>query len=290
MKWIALVLAFLTAACGQAVEQGPAKPALWKIADKDTTIYLFGTVHLLPQGFDWETPTITAALNASRELIVEVVLDGPPEQAAEVMQSLATDDPRYPIAERVLPDRQDALAAAIARSGAPREAFDRLETWAVALTIASLQMNNLSAKGEYGIESLLKRRFRDADKPVTGLETLAQQLGYFDALPYPAQAKFLNTVLEENGDTATEFNAMLAMWRAGDVDKIAASFDQEMKAVPEVRDALLDQRNARWTMLIAQRMAKPGTVFLAVGAGHLAGSGSVQELLAAEGFKAERLQ
>ena len=28
-------------------------PALWKVADKDTTIYLFGTVHALPKDVPW---------------------------------------------------------------------------------------------------------------------------------------------------------------------------------------------------------------------------------------------
>ncbi len=292
MRLFALALAFVLAACGQqAATQGPAKPALWKIADADTTIYLFGTVHLLPQGYDWETPKITAALDASRELILEAVLDGQsPEQIAEAIQDLAMDSDVPPVAERVVPAQRGALDTAIGKSGMPREAFDAMENWAVALMLASARLNDLPAKSDYGIEPILTRRFREANKPVSGFETLAQQFGYFDTLPAQAQAKFLESVLAETEDPRAEFDAMVASWRAGDLDKIALSFDDEKKLSPELKDALLTQRNMRWTTLIGQRMDKPGTVFVAVGAGHLAGSESVIGMLAAKGFKAERLQ
>jgi uncharacterized protein len=291
VRLAAFLSALLLAACSQPAPTGPAKPALWKIADADTTIYLFGTIHILPQGYDWETPKITAALNASQGLILEAVLDGQsPEAIAGALQGLAMDTPVPPIEERVLPQNRSALDAAIAKSGMPRMAFDRMESWAVALMLASAQLKELPASSDYGVEPLLTRRFREADKPVEGFETLGQQFGYFDGLPPEAQAKFLQSVLEDGADPRIEYNAMIAAWRDGDLAKIALSFDDEAKLSPELKDALLTQRNARWTAIIAQRMVKPGTVFVAVGAGHLAGDESVIAMLAAKGLKAERLQ
>jgi uncharacterized protein len=292
LRWVALGLVLLLSACSQtAADQGPAKPALWKIADADTTVYLFGTIHLLPQGYDWETPKITAALKASHGLILEAVLDGQsPEQIAGAIQGLAMDSEVPPIADRVMPAQRGALDAAIAKSGMPRLAFDHMESWAVALMLASAQLRDLPASPDYGVEPLLTRRFREANKPVEGFETIGQQFGYFDSLPPEAQAKFLTSVLEDGADPRIEYNAMITAWRAGDLAKIALSFDDEAKLSPELKDALLTQRNARWTMLLQQRMAKPGTVFVAVGAGHLAGDESVIAMLAAKGLKAERLQ
>lgn len=291
MKVLTVLCALALAACGQPAPTGPAKPALWKIADADTTIYLFGTIHILPQGYDWETPKITAALNASQGLILEAVLDGQsPEQVAGALQGLAMDTPVPSIEDRVMPQQRAALDKAIAKSGMPRMAFDRMESWAVALMLASAQLKELPASSDHGIEPLLSRRFREAEKPVEGFETLAQQFGYFDGLPPAAQARFLQSVLEDGADPREEYNAMIAAWRAGDLEKIALSFDDEAKLSPELKDALLTQRNMRWTSIIAQRMAKPGTVFVAVGAGHLAGDESVIAMLAAKGLKAERLQ
>jgi uncharacterized protein len=295
MRWLALAGALLLAACGQPAMAPSASakpaPALWKIADKDTTIYLFGTIHLLPKGYDWETPKITAALNGSQSLILEAALDGlPPEAVGAAMHDLATDTPVPPIADRVMTPQRPALDRAIAKAGIQRTELDRMESWAVALMFASAQLEELPARSDYGIESLLSKRFNKAGKPVEGFETIGQQFSYFDTLPPAAQQKFLSSVLEDQGDPRTEYDAMIGAWRAGDLQKIALSFDDEAKLSPELKDALLTQRNMRWTTLIAQRMAKPGSVFVAVGAGHLAGDESVIGMLAAMGFKAERLQ
>jgi uncharacterized protein YbaP (TraB family) len=49
------------------------------------------------------------------------------------------------------------------------------------------------------------------------------------------------------------------------------------------------QRNARWASWIANRLKTPGTVFVAVGAGHLSGPDSVQSQLASLGVKSARV-
>lgn len=290
MRALALALALFLAACGQAPDPGPPRPALWKIADKDTTLYLFGTIHILPQGYDWETPKIDAALGASQELILEAVLEGRDEEVGTVMRNLASDSPGPPLSERVAAKDRGALDAAIARADVPRGALDGLESWAVALILASAQIRDLPAKSDYGIEPLLTRKFRAAGKRVEGFETLEQQFGYFDALPAAAQARFLQSVIEDKADPRAEYEAMISSWRAGDLGRIALSFDDEAKLTPELKEALLIERNRRWTAQIVQRMAAPGTVFVAVGAGHLAGNDSVIAMLAAKGLKAERLQ
>ena len=83
---------------------------------------------------------------------------------------------------------------------------------------------------------------------------------------------------------------MVAAWWAGDVQKIAVTFDNEMRLSPELSDALLTRRNARWAAWVRARMAQPGTVFMAVGAGHLAGRDAVQAMLGAKGLKVVRVQ
>jgi hypothetical protein len=105
-----------------------------------------------------------------------------------------------------------------------------------------------------------------------------------------AQRELLVSVLDDPAEAKAQFQAMLATWSRGDVAGIAKTFDTDMKKTPELRDALLKRRNARWAQWLDDRMDRPGTVLVAVGAGHLAGSDSVQEMLRARGFKAKRLQ
>ncbi|MBA3897559.1 MAG: TraB/GumN family protein [Sphingomonadaceae bacterium] len=295
MKRIALaaVAALALISChstGTEAAARVAKPALWKVSDADTTIYLFGTIHLLPKALDWQSPKILAAERASQALVLETVLDKDPKKTGAIMMGLGVSPGLPPLLDRVPADKRTALQRVVTRSGVPLTLLDTLETWAAALTLSSSALHDLPVSPEYGAENVLTRGFTAAGKPVSGLETPAQQLGYFDTLPEAAQRAFLVSVAEDDTDARKEFDAMIAAWTAGDTKKIALTFDDELKLSPELTQALLHRRNANWTAWIAERMKRPGTVFVAVGAGHLAGAGSVEELVAAKGFKVSRLQ
>ena len=80
------------------------------------------------------------------------------------------------------------------------------------------------------------------------------------------------------------------MARGADADGLAADINKAMRDIPEVGKLLLTDRNARWAQQIDERMDRPGTTFVAVGAGHLAGAESVQRMLEARGMKVTRLQ
>ena len=136
----------------------------------------------------------------------------------------------------------------------------------------------------------LTNAFEKMGKPVGGLETAEQQLGYFDALPETAQRKFLTSIADDTAHAVEEFAKMIAAWRAGDVRKIAVTFDDEMTLSPELAEALLHRRNKNWAGWIDARMKQPGVVFVAVGAGHLAGKGSVEQLVAQRGYEVVRVQ
>ena len=54
-----------------------ARPALWVVKGADTTIYLFGTVHLLPNDTAWHYPALDKAMADSQTLYIEVADDNP---------------------------------------------------------------------------------------------------------------------------------------------------------------------------------------------------------------------
>jgi uncharacterized protein len=271
-------------------EAKPIRPAMWKVADADTTIYLFGTIHLLPKDMAWQTPRMIEAMRASQGLVLETVMDKDPQKTGAIMSQLGMSPNLPPLLDRVPPSKRDALKRVVDRSGVPLTVLDRFETWAAALTLASSGMKDLPVSPEYGAEAVLSRRFTGESKTVTGLETPAQQLGYFDGLPENAQRRFLESIADDDSNAQEEFDAMIKSWGAGDVKKIALTFDDELKLSPELTDVLLRKRNANWTQWIVGRMEQPGTIFVAVGAGHLAGADSVNAMLAKRGFKVHRLQ
>ncbi len=285
--------ALASAACSdgkaKAPPAPPAKPALWKVVDADTTIYLFGTIHLLPEGTRWIGPAINTALSRSQQLVIETILDDPAKLGA-TMAKLGTSPGLPPILSRVPLSKRAALQAAIAKSSIATTTLDKMESWAAALALSSASLAAADLSHAEGVEAQLTAAFKRAGKPIGALETPEQQLGYFDSLPEAAQRKFLVGVVEDSTDVKRQFAAMIAAWRKGDVRKIAVTFDDEMRLTPELAEILLRRRNAIWANWVGTRMAKPGTVFVAVGAGHLAGKGSVDALVARNGYKVVRVQ
>lgn len=269
-----------------------ARPALWEVTDADTTIYLFGTIHLLPAQYQWRTPKFDQAVEGSQQLIVEVIVDleHPETLASSFAQMALSPTPLPPILDRVSPAKRPALQAALAKIGANPVQLGRVKTWAVAFQLLGLQFAQIGLVGKAGPETVLRKQFTAEHKQVGQLETIGQQLGFLDTLPESAQRALLEGTLEDPQAMETEFGGMLKAWSKGDVKGIARTFDQDLSASPELQQNLIRKRNANWSQWIEQRMAQPGKIMVAVGAGHLAGTDSVIARLQKDGFRVRRLQ
>jgi uncharacterized protein YbaP (TraB family) len=114
------------------------------------------------------------------------------------------------------------------------------------------------------------------------------QLGIFDTLPEADQIAFLVETAKMIDDTNTMMDKMVNMWGSADTESLAQLMNEGMTS-RTLYDALLTKRNANWAKWISAQMKKPGVTFMAVGAGHLAGTTSVQTLLPAYGLTATRV-
>jgi len=268
-----------------------AHPALWAVSDADTTIYLFGTIHLLPSDYKWRTPKFDQAVAGSQQLVVETIVDeNNPQQMMAALASLAFSPGLPPLVDRVPPAKRPALEAAMKKSGLPVQAFDKMETWAAAFMLLGNQFREMGLKNGEGVETVLRNAFKNQGKSIGELESNKEQLSFFDKLPEQAQRALLEGAIEDNKAMNSDFSQMLSAWARGDVDAIAKSFNRDLSSSPELRQALLERRNANWSHWVEQRMASPGAVMVAVGAGHLAGNGSLVDLLKRQGYKVRRLQ
>lgn len=288
----ALGLAGLVLGSAASARTAQAHPALWEVSDADTTIYLFGTIHLLPANYQWRTAAFDRALDASQQLVVETIVDDKnPGKLMAAMASIGFDDKLPPLAQRISPEKRPALAKAIAASGVPAAAFDRMKTWTAAFLLLGQQFKKIGLKGPDGVEAVLRNKFTSEGKPVGELESNVEQLGFFNMLPEAAQRALLEgAVDEQKGAMDSQFNAMLKAWGDGNVAAVAKTFDQDMAGSPDLKRILIEQRNANWSRWIEKRMGQPGAIVIAVGAGHLAGSHSVLAMLKRDGYRVRRLQ
>ena len=260
-------------------------PALWRLADEDTTIYLFGTVHVLPSGTQWFDSRIEHALDTADELVFEIDV-GQTAAMQQVVAQMAALEGEQTLRDLMQAEDRTQYEAALERFGLPVATFDRYEPWMAAMTLSVLPLMSAGYSAELGVERALDTRATDKTRGT--LETVEEQIGLFDTLPMDVQLTYLDETVEAIPETAASVSEMVARWREGDAVSLAALMNDELDD-PELYRRLLTDRNAHWAEWIDERMDAPGTVFVAVGAGHLAGADSVQELLEARGFEVVRI-
>lgn len=270
------------------VETVDVDPALWMVKDKDTTIYLFGTIHILKPGLGWFDEAVKVAFDRSDELVIEMV-EPSAAQSQAIFAKYGIDSSGKALTAKMSEDERTAYTALINKLGLPVSNFEPLDPWAVAVT---LQLVSLQASGfdpNSGVDGQLESAAIAAKKPVSGVETFESQLALFDNLPQASQLKFLAESVSGFDDMATGMGQLVDSWSKPDPDALAKLMNDGMSD-PILYKRLLSDRNANWAKWIDARMKKPGIVFMAVGAGHLAGKDSVQALLKRYKRKAVRVK
>ncbi|QJQ32942.1 TraB/GumN family protein [Sphingomonas lacunae] len=266
-----------------------ADPALWVVRDADTTIYLFGTVHALRPGLSWFDEAVADAFNASSEVIFEIPQDDDPAAMQSLIGSLGTAQDGRTLSSRLGEQERAVYSRAMEGLGLPPAAFEQLEPWVPGVLLSVLPLMQRGYDPAQGAERILFAAATAAGKRVGALETPREQLGFFDALPEKAQIKLLVEAAELAVSQEDKTATMINLWATGNADDLGRMINAEMEDDAELRDALLTRRNANWTQWIRTRMDQPGTVFIAVGAGHLAGNDSVQSMLTSGGITVTRL-
>lgn len=263
-------------------------PALWKVADGDTTIYLFGTIHLLPQGLDWFKGPLADAFAAADELVTEIPeIDEATSQAVLMKHAILPNG--QSLRAGMSAKERASFERTLAEFGLPADAFDRFRPWYAAVVLTTLPLQRKGYSLASGVEADLTRRAKDLGRPRTGLETLDYQLGLFAAFPPKVQRKYLFDVIGALPDLEKDVALLVEAWRIGNAARLAELMNAEQDD-PVMVLALLTNRNKAWARWIEARLTRPGTVFMAVGAGHLGGKGSVQDQLLRLGIRVERVQ
>lgn len=263
-------------------------PALWVVKDADSTIYLFGTIHVLRPETRWESTAVTAAFNSASDIWFEI--SNPDDVAALVplIQKYGVS-PATPLSSLLTPTELNELNAAAQTIGASAAQLDGFRPWYAGLTLSLAPLTKAGYDPNSGVELTLKTRAEAAGKPIHGFETLDKQVLLLANLPQDIQLEFLRSTLKDFDDAGTELDALVDAWTAGDVAALDRVTNDEMKAdAPDIYKALLTDRNTGFADQIQTLLAGSGTAFVAIGAAHLAGDDSVRSMLAARGVDVER--
>ncbi|WP_051504074.1 TraB/GumN family protein [Sphingomonas jaspsi] len=283
------LLATPACAADKAAARPDLDPAVWVVKDKDTTIYLFGTVHALDGKKDWFNDEVKASFDKSDELVTEIIMPEKPEELQPLVMKYGIDLSGKTLPSKLSPQGQKNLSAAIAQSGLPATAFDYMKPFLASITLTTLQFQKMGMGPENGAEKVLTTAAKAANKKTSALETADYQLGLFGALPEAEQVRMLEKGLEESAEVPAKVGKLVDAWGKADTETVGRIMEADDADSELLHKVLITDRNANWATWISKRLDQPGTVFVAVGAGHLAGKDSVQSLLKAKGIASARV-
>jgi len=285
------VMAQPAPAAAAAATTQKATPAMWVVKDSDTTIYLFGTFHLMAPGIDWNHGKVKTAFESADTLRLEIAnMEAEAPIIANLMASKGQLPPGKTIFDGLTEAQKSALGTIIAQSGFPPQAIQQMQPWMGSLILAMGLYQKLGLDPNQGVDKTLDGLARAANKPVEGFETGAEQIGFFANLTDQQQKAMLVSTIEDWDQATTMLNDMIDAWKTGNADKLGELMTTSLRTQPELAKLILTDRNERWAEWVSARMAKPGTVFVAVGAGHLSGPDSVQAFLKQKGIASSRVE
>jgi uncharacterized protein YbaP (TraB family) len=264
-----------------------AGPALWVVRDADSTLYLFGTVHVLRPTTAWGSARVDAAFDSADQVWFEI--SNPDDQAA-IMPLIQQHglSPDRPLSSLLTAEEMTLLNTIAASAGMPAGQIDIFRPWLAGLALSVAPLMKAGYDPRSGVELVLKARAEAAGKPIQAFETIDKQVGILAGMSEADQLASLRLLMESWGDATAELDGIVAAWASGDVKALEALAVDEMQVeTPALYEALLVRRNTDWANQIQTLLEGSGTVFIAVGAAHLAGDDSVQEILGDRGVTVE---
>ena len=287
-----LAFALVVSAACASLQRAPARasdgPALWVVRDADSTIYLFGTVHVMKPAAQWRTPRIAAALAASDELVLEIVEVDQPDALMPAIQRYGLDL-KTRLSSKLTPAENARLAAAARSMNLDPAGFEPMRPWLAGLQLVVGALTRAGYDPSAGVDRLLKAEALAAGKRVTALETVEQQLGFFGSLPPEVELTLLRESLDDFDQAAGVFDPLAEGWLRGDLRTLERYMVRDWKDdAPVLYRVLLVQRNETWARQIEEKLKGSGTSFVAVGAGHLVGPDSLQAQLRRRGIESAR--
>lgn len=280
-----LIAAAVALAAMLAAGAVQAKPPVWVVHGKDTTIVLFGSVHVLPAGLDWTPPALTDALAKADELWFEIpITPAAEEQAAALTQAKGPFPPNDALSNHLTPAQSARLRRVAERLSLSTLALDRMRPWLAEVTISLAMDARYGASASEGVESRVQA-LAPATARRRAFETVPQQIGFLSGSPMETQIASLDETLGEIEDKPETYDKVIGDWMAGDTAAIRTdALDPLLTAAPVLYQRLIVERDRRWTRVIRQRLKGHGTVVMVVGVGHLVGPDSVPAMLRAQGI------
>lgn len=285
-------LALVACASTSSEPTFPPGQALYVVRDANSTIYLFGTLHIRRPNEQWGGPRAQAGLAEASEFWTE--MDVSPATQAQ-MQGLIV---RYGLAQPGRPlssffsEEENARISETARElGLPPEGLNMFQPWLAGLTIQIMQMMQGGFDAEAGADRMIDEWARANGKTPRWFETAEQQIQMMAGMSADVQRQMVLEAIDEADAGSEMMDRMATAWETGDLVTLERLVVRDMeREYPEMYQVLLVNRNNAWVETLHQELQGSGVDFVAVGMGHVIGDDGLVAQLRARGYSVERVE
>ncbi|MEJ2322673.1 MAG: TraB/GumN family protein [Gammaproteobacteria bacterium] len=255
-----------------------AHPAMWLVEDQDSKVYLFGSIHVLPEGVRWYTPVIATAFENADELVIESKADDVDDQA---MNS-------YIRARALLPGGQTQELARLLELD--EYSVSRMQPWLLRIVIANEIFEYSGMERTLGVDTLFEQTAARNNMRISSLETPTEAMMTLAEYPLEVQLQQLSESLNNapNNNTQDGLGGLLISWATGDIDRNARLIARSM--TPLTYRNVVVKRNEKWLPRVERYLDKPQQTMVVVGNAHLVGKGNMIDMLRQRGYLVSRVQ
>ncbi|MGN4932585.1 TraB/GumN family protein [Aeromonas rivipollensis] len=261
-----------------------ADPAFYRISKGNEQHWLLGSIHAgKPSLYPLPDP-VELAWQQSRALVMEVDMTHISQAQWQEMGAITRLVDGKTLKDHLPMDLYRRTLIAAGQNGLTEAMLAPLRPWFAAITLTQAALERTGYRGEFGVDQHFAKRANDGGKPIVGLETLLEQLGYLASVG-DNQTLMLESTLDELPELEKGFTEVMAAWQNGDQATLINLLKEEM-APPKLQtwleQTLLAERNRNW---VKKWPGLPNESFIVVGALHLYGEQGLLALLEQQGWR-----
>ena len=281
MKYYQFLVAFLLVINSVFAQADIENALLWKVTKGDQEAYLYGTIHISCNAE--LNPKVEEALTQSDELILEIDLSDPSLQMRMMQQMMLPDqkdasdylsDEDYQVLKKYVDENVNTVPA-----------FEMVKNMKPILLSSMITQSLLTCTNQAGYDQLLLQKAQQKNIPISGLETVDEQMSALDKIPAKdVYEEIVESIKKDQQEDVEMLHQMMKHYNNADLQSLKALFDESDSIINDFTDVALNDRNKNWIPIIKEKMASKNT-FIAFGAAHLIGDEGVIQLLRNEGYQ-----
>lgn len=266
--------------CSADVEVENGNSLLWKIEGNDCKpSYVFGTMHMIEEEYFNMSESLIEKIKNSEAIIMEV--GGMPDPLSTLalmsLDSGTVHDFFTKEQMAILLEFMDKKLNTDPETF--HTVYGKMKPFFILQAISQGFFSENAVSYDLNIMAIAKQQ----NIPLIGLETIEEQLGFFDQIPATEMAALIMQSVENFEKEKKETHKLMKIYAEQNVDKMIPMMKKSSPEFMKYEDIFLTNRNKNWIPKLKEEFAAKHC-FVAVGAAHLFGENGILELLKKEGY------